>query len=91
MCCNAVAIQRFHDHVRPGDTGEDTVPVATLFPGCVRLCSCPQSVSVFKMLPEVLSWNPEPFATPIPAIIVHGVCTAVLMNFSFQTLVVLGA
>ena len=44
----------------------------------------------YKMLPEVLTWNPAPYATPIPSILVHGGLCAILMNFSFGTLVVLG-
>ena len=50
-----------------------------------------QSVAVYKMLPEVLAWNPTPYLTPIPAILVHGVLCGILMMFSFETLVTLGA
>ena len=42
------------------------------------------------MLPEFLTWNVKPWATPVPAILVQGALTMVFVNFSFGSLVVLG-
>lgn len=49
-----------------------------------------QSVARYRMLPAFLSWNPAPFATPVPAILLQGLICGIMMNFSFGTLVVLG-
>ena len=62
------------------------------FIGCLATYSrVLQSVANYRMLPRVLSWNPEPYRTPVPAIIVQGLACGIMMNFSFGTLVVLGA
>lgn len=49
-----------------------------------------QSVATYRMLPQFLSWNPEPFRTPVPAILLQGVLCGIMMNFGFGTLVILG-
>ncbi len=50
-----------------------------------------QALASLRMLPEILTWNPRPLVTPIPAILLQGVVCAIFVNFGFGSLVVLGA
>jgi amino acid transporter len=50
-----------------------------------------QACANLRMLPELLSWNVRPWATPVPAILLQGAITMIFINFSFASLVVLGA